>query len=177
MKTKTFFGLMAFVCLVVLNFTEGANNFGLGQALASTSSDSSSSNSSWRAPWLNSTSSNATGATGLKKVFIQKIIECTKGGENTTGNQNTNSNNDTHTEKSKAEVDVQGHKIEGGTENSRSSGTTHTGTSGSSDSWSSKISLDCVVRECHRVYLYNEDCTEFMPECGNRYPEDYIFEN
>lgn len=54
MKTKTFFGLMAFVCLAVLNFTEGANNFGLGQALASTSSSTSS---SW---WNWSTSSGTT---------------------------------------------------------------------------------------------------------------------
>lgn len=55
MKTKALLGLMAFVCLAVLNFTQGANNFGLSQALASASSNSSS----YSGPWDTSSSSTS----------------------------------------------------------------------------------------------------------------------
>lgn len=95
MKTKTFFGLMAFVCLAVLNFTEGANNFGLGQALASTSSSSSSSRGS-------SSSSSSSEITDRMVSEYTVKLECTR----TKKDQSTKKNTTTEKENEKDEVNA-----------------------------------------------------------------------
>lgn len=178
---------MAFVCLAVLNFTEGANNFGLGQALASTSSDSSS-NSSSKSTNCIPDDSNTSGMDSY--VFLTKKKKREEWCEHTCSNEITNSAQDTS---SQTDQQSNGTQTQGGAEGnfslgnvagfkgngssnenqSNTSGSTAASTSGTNSVSKDSFKINLVHRSCIDNSEANDECTPFVGTCKN--PEPGLF--
>lgn len=166
MKTKTFFGLMAFVCLVVLNFTEGANNFGLGQALASTSSSSSSSRGS---------SSSSSSLTHVKQYTSSWEKECLAGSVTNESSSQNSQNGQTTGWNVNGNVGgnfgVWGAQVGGGYNSGNSSGNQ---SSQNSSMQTTSLSVEKIpVKDYWCEYNVNSNdkkCCQFQASCEQHHP-------